>query len=110
MARRKNSESIGNDSEFGDNYVEEPNFSDPEDFVDDVAEEGGSACQCRFKLFQWYGVYLCLIVELLHLHCFDVWDTLSSFVLQAVIMYDFAVQSASVIFKARYASKHMFNI
>ena len=56
MARRKNSESIGNDSEFGDNYVEEPNFSDPEDFVDDVAEEGGSACQCRFKLFQWYGV------------------------------------------------------
>ena len=42
MARRKNSESIGNDSEFGDNYVEEPDFSDPEDFVDDIAEEGMS--------------------------------------------------------------------
>ena len=88
MARRKNSESIGNDSEFGDNYVEEPNFSDPEDFVDDVAEEGGSVCQCRFKVLQWYGFYLCLGFKSLHLHCFNVLDALlySSF-LEAVI-YD----------------------
>ena len=47
MARRKNSESIGNDSEFGDNYVEEPNFSDPEDFEDDIDEDGKSD---RFNL------------------------------------------------------------
>ena len=40
MARRKNSESIGNDNDFRDNYVEEPDFSDPEDFVDDITDEG----------------------------------------------------------------------
>lgn len=51
MARRKNSESIGNDSEFGDNYVEEPDFSDPEDFVDDIDEEDllGDVLQHRPK-------------------------------------------------------------
>ena len=56
MARRKNSESIGNDSEFGDSYVEEPNFSDREDFVDDIDEEGMlrvyMTC-CKRFYFNW---------------------------------------------------------
>lgn len=37
--RHQKSESQGQDGEFED-YGDEPDFSDPEDFVDDITEEG----------------------------------------------------------------------
>jgi len=44
--KQRRSESAENHADM--NYEEEPDFSDPEDFVDDVTDEGSIVFHCKF--------------------------------------------------------------
>ncbi len=44
MARRREQINDDSDSNPGDDMEEEPNFDDPDDYEDDISEEGNKTC------------------------------------------------------------------